>query len=208
MLSRFLPRAFNFFDLFETMSDLALQGAGCLKQIAAAGSVDENAISKMREIEHRGDETTHAIIEQLNKTFITPFDREDIHRLAKEMDDIIDMMNTIANRLRVYRISTVDETLVAFTEVIEQSVKAVKCAVKGMRTMKHAQSVCDSCVEVNRLENVGDEMRDRALGDLFNSGKDPVTLIKWKDIYQDAETILDVCEDVAHVIDTILVKQA
>jgi len=208
MFRRFLPTEFNFFDLFERMGVLAVEAAACLRKIAEDGGVDENALSRMRQIEHKADDTTHAVIEQLNKTFITPFDREDIHRLASEMDDIIDMMTTITNRLRVYQISEANPMLVSFAKLIEESVHAVLCAVRGMRERKHARSVSDFCVEVNRLENVGDEMRDSALAELFRREKDPIAVIKWKDIYQDAETVLDICEDVAHVIDTILVKQA
>jgi uncharacterized protein Yka (UPF0111/DUF47 family) len=144
----------------------------------------------------------------LNKAFITPFDREDIHALAMELDDITDMINNIVRRLRVYDITGVDQNLVAFAAVIEQSVRAVARAVGGLRHVKNVQVVFDACVEVNRLENVGDAMRDRMLAELFATAKDPIAVIKWKDIYQDAETVLDVCEDVVHVVDSIMVKQA
>jgi hypothetical protein len=150
----------------------------------------------------------HTIIEQLNKTFITPFDREDIHTLAKELDDITDMINNIVSRLRVYDITGVDKNLVEFAAVIEQSVRAVARAVGGLRHIKNVRVVFDACVEVNRLENVGDMMRDRMLAELFTTAKDPIVVLKWKDIYQDAETVLDVCEDVVHVVDSIMVKQA
>jgi uncharacterized protein Yka (UPF0111/DUF47 family) len=144
----------------------------------------------------------------LNKTFITPFDREDIYALAKQLDDVIDMINNILSRLRIYNITTVDKNLVEFTVVIEQSVRAVARAVGGLRNIKNVQVVFDACVEINRLENVGDSMRDRVLSELFANSQDPIAVIKWKDIYQDAETVLDVCEDVSHVVDAIMVKQA
>jgi predicted phosphate transport protein (TIGR00153 family) len=164
--------------------------------------------NKIQSLEHQGDEITHTIINQLNKTFITPFDREDIYNLTKELDDVIDMLNTITNRIRVYKITVVNPTLVEFSTVILDSVKAVQSAIKCMRNVKQHESIMCSCVEINRLENVGDTMRDRALGSLFDNEKDPITIIKWKEIYTDAETILDICEDVAHIIETILVKQA
>jgi uncharacterized protein Yka (UPF0111/DUF47 family) len=118
------------------------------------------------------------------------------------------MINNILNRLRVYNIVAVDRNLVEFSVVIEQSVRAVARAVGGLRHIKNSQAVFEACVEINRLENVGDTMRDRALSELFVNAKDPIMVIKWKDIYQDAETVLDVCEDVAHVVDSIMVKQA
>jgi uncharacterized protein len=185
-----------------------VEAASFFKEIAAKGEVTEDMLSKMEEIEHRGDDAAHTIIEQLNKTFITPFDREDIYALAKQIDDVIDMLNTIVSRLRIYHITGVDKNLVEFASVIELSVDAMARAVAGLRNIKNVQCVFDACVEVNRLENVGDTMRDRVLEELFANERDPITVIKWKDIYQDAETVLDVCEDVAQVVDSIMVKQA
>ena len=163
----------------------------------------------MKEIEHLGDEVSHQIMDRLNNTFITPFDREDIHDLAKEMDDIVDMLYTITKRLRVYKILSMERNLSEFARVIEMSVKGVSQAVKGLRDMKQSNDILKACIEVNNLENLGDKMRDDMLGDLFEKyAKDPVAVIKWKDIYQDAETVLDVCEDVVHVVESILVKHA
>ena len=208
MVFRLFPRSFNFFDLFEKQVSHAVEAACLLKEIVAGGSVSEDASSRMAAIEHLGDEVAHKIIDQLNKTFITPFDREDIHALASQLDDITDMVNNILNRLRVYNITAVDKNLVEFSVIIEQSVRAVARAIGGLRNHKDGQVVFEACVEVNRLENVGDAMRDHALSELFASARDPISVIKWKDIYQEAETVLDVCEDVAHVVDSIMVKQA
>ncbi len=208
MFFKFLPREFNFFDLFEKQVGCAVDAAKYFKEMTVRGVFDEEAVKKMGAVEHQGDEVAHTIIDQLNKTFVTPFDREDIYRLMKEIDDIVDMINTIISRLRVYKLSGVNKNLVEFASVIEESVNAVACAVKGMRNTKNYQAVSGSCVEVNRLENVGDSMRDQMLADLFDNEKDPIAVIKWKEIYQDAETVLDICEDVAHAVDSILVKQA
>jgi uncharacterized protein len=205
---RFLPKEFNFFDLFDKQVEYAVEAAAVLKEIAAMGVVDAAFLTRMGEIEHRGDDVTHSIIEHLNKTFITPIDREDIHKLATELDDIVDVMNTIVGRLRIYKLKWTDQSLAEFAAVIERSVRQVELAVKGLRKMKDVKTIMDSCVEVNRLENVGDAMRDRLLADLFEREKDPIAVIKWKEIYQDAETVLDVCEDVANVVESILVKQA
>jgi predicted phosphate transport protein (TIGR00153 family) len=208
MFFKFMPKGFNFFDLFERQIGFAVSAANYFKELVLEGSIDEKAIEKMEEIEHQGDEAAHTIIDHLNKTFITPFDREDIHRLAKEIDDVVDMINTIVSRLKIYKLTGKNKNLVEFACVIQESVNAVACAVKWMRDMKHSKSVSESCVEINRLENVGDAMRDKVLAELFEREKDPIAVIKWKEIYQDAETVLDICEDVAHVVDSILVKQA
>ena len=208
MLSRFFPKDFNFFKLFEEQVSCAMDAARFFKEVVSRDGVSEDTLSKMGAIEHEADEVAHTIIEQLNKTFITPIDREDIHTLTTQLDDIVDMINTIMSRMRIYGISGVNKNLVEFACVIEQSVQAVAQAIGGLRNIKNVKAVFDACVEVNRLENVGDTIRDRVLMELFESQKDPIEVIKWKDIYQDAETVLDVCEDVAHIVDSIMVKQA
>jgi predicted phosphate transport protein (TIGR00153 family) len=207
ILKFFLNRC-NFFDLLEEQVGHAVEAACFFREVTAQGRVTEEMRNRMAQIEHQGDDAAHTIIQQLNKTFLTPFDRQDVHALALEMDDITDMIHNIVSRLRVYDITGVDQNLVEFATVIEQAVRAVARAIGGLRHSRNARIVFDACVEVNRLENVGDVMRDRVLTELFATAKDPITVIKWKDIYQDAETVLDVCEDVVHVVDSIMVKQA
>ena len=208
MFSKFFPRDFNFFKLFEKQISYAVDAARFFKEVVSQGRVNEDTLSKMSAIEHQADDVAHTIIEQLNKTFITPIDREDIHALTMEIDDIVDMIDTIVNRMRIYNITGVDKNLQEFAVVIEQSVQAVARAIGGLRDIKNVKVVYDACVEVNRLENVGDTMRDEMLMELFTTVKDPIAVIKLKDIYVYAETVLDVCEDVAHVVDSIMVKQA
>jgi uncharacterized protein len=208
MFFKFLPKDFDFFTLFEKQAEYAVEAARYLKELIANGALDEKSLKKMHDIEHQGDEVAHAIIDQLNKTFITPFEREDIHALTKQLDDVIDMIYTIANRLRVYNITKANKNLVEFASVIEESVRCIASAIKGLRNTKNTKPVSESCIEINRLENVGDLMRDKAVEELFKTEKDPLMVIKLKDIYQDAETVLDICEDVAHVVGSILVKQA
>ena len=133
MVFRFFPKTFNFFDLFEKQVSHAVEAACLFKEIVAGGNITEEAMSRMASIEHQGDDVAHKIIDQLNKTFITPFDREDIHALAKQLDDITDMVNNILSRLRVYSIVGVDKNLVEFSVVIEQSVRAVARAIGGLR---------------------------------------------------------------------------
>lgn len=208
MFRRFLPKEFSFFDLFDKQANIAVEAATYFRGLTAIGDVDDAAVQKMRDIEHQGDDVAHEIIDKLDKSFITPFDREDIHALTKELDDIIDMINTIVSRMKVYKIKGIDKNLVEFSKVIEDSVLAVAIVTKGMRNKKHAAQVLKACVEINRLENVGDTMRDDVLAELFETEKDPIKVIKLKEIYQDAETVLDVCEDLAHVVSSVLLKQA
>jgi hypothetical protein len=208
MIHKFFPREINFFELFNQQIGYGVTAAQEFKALVAKGVFDQIALKKISAIEHQSDEVAHKIIEQLNKTFITPFDREDIHALAIEIDDIIDMITTITNRLVVYKINGINKNLVEFSKVIEESVIAVAAAVKGLNNMKNYPEVNKACVEVNRLENIGDAMRDKVLAELFETEKDFIAVIKWKEIYEDSETVLDICEDVAHVVGNIMVKQA
>ncbi len=208
MIFKLFPKENNFFDLLEKQVSFAIDAAVYFKELAATGNINLGTLGKMQGIEHQGDESAHRIFDQLNKTFITPFDREDIHALAKEIDDIVDMITTIVNRMQVYKLSGPNKNLAEFSIVIHQSVEQVACAVKGLRSVKNYDSIMKSCVEINSLENVGDAMRDKLLAELFEKEKDTITIIKWKEIYEDAETVLDICEDVAHIVQSILVKQA
>jgi len=209
MFFKFLPKECNFFDLFDKQVDCAVNAANYFQELMLKGGVSEESLDKMGTIEHQGDEVSHDIFERLNKTFITPFDREDIHALAKELDNVTDMLNTIVSRLWVYKLTRRDENLVKFSLVITESVNAVSRAVKGLRNMKNSKYIQEACVEINRLENVGDSMRDAMLAELFDNEKNnPILVIKLKEIYQDAETVLDICEDVTHAVGAILLKQA
>src|SRR4030042_1410173 len=182
MFLKFLPKDFDFFSLFEKQAEYAVEAASYLKEVVSDGVLDEVRLKKMHDIEHQGDEVAHTIIAQLNKTFITPFEREDIHALTKQLDDVIDMIYTIANRLRVYKITRVNKTLVEFASVIEESVRCIASAIKGLRNTKNTKPASESCIEINRLETVGDLMRDKAVEELFKTEKDPLMGIKLKDI--------------------------
>jgi uncharacterized protein len=208
MLRKFIPKDYDFFALFEQQADFCVDAAREFKRIVSQpGIIGDEAYKTIHDLEHRGDKSSHNVIDQLNKTFITPFDREDIHALTKELDNIIDMINTIVSRLKMYKISGGNKNLMEFADIIEQSVAGVSTAVKGMRVKNGANNVFRACVEVNRLENIGDNLRDKVIADLFENSRDAIEIMKWKEIYQDAETVLDVCEDVAHVVESILVKQ-
>lgn len=208
MFRKFLPQDFNFFDFFNKEVDYVVQAAKLFNEIIKKGEVDQETREKMRNIEHEGDKIAYQIIDHLNKTFITPFDREDIHALAKKLDDVNDMLNTIVSRLKIYKIKGVNDILIEFGKLIEESVNSLACATNHLNNMKNANIILNSCLNMNHLESEADKLRDKALEDLLNKERDPIEIIKWKEIYQDAETVLDICKATAHVIESILVKQA
>ncbi len=208
MFGKLFPQEFNFFEFFDKEMEHVEEASHLFKEIVNHGEVTEEFREKMRDIEHAGDKMAYAIIEHLNKTFITPFDREDIHALAKKLDDVNDMLNTITSRMKVYRITRPNKYLIEFSEIIEKSVTSLGTAVRGLRNPKNMDKVLEACKQVSKYESDGDKLRDKSLGDLVDNEKDPIEFIKWKEICQDAETVLDICKVVGHVVETILVKQA
>ena len=160
----------------------------------------------MHEKEHYGDELTHTTINTLNETFITPFDREDILELANKLDDIIDAIYLLTNRFYLYKITKPTDYSKRLANTIDQTAKALQKTLATMRSNKKMKETLIQCVEINRLENEGDVLRDEAITFLFENEKDPVMIIKQKELYELAETITDYCEHVANLVESILVK--
>lgn len=203
----FMPKEMKFFDLFDQQASNLLEGATLFNQIISAPAITRDNVDKMHSIEHRGDEVNHNIINMLNESFITPFDREDILALANNMDNIIDGIYMITNRYFIYKLFTPSEEAKKFSAVIENSVKAVQKAVISLRSNKNMKETLKQCVEINRLENLADEIRDEAISKLLNDPKaDPISVIKQKELFEAAELVTDMCEHVANVVESILVK--
>jgi uncharacterized protein len=198
----------DFTALFRKQSEAAVRAATYFVEIVSMGVYGEEAVEKMLMIEHEADDITHEIIKILNNTIFTDYDREDIFALTKSFDSVVDMIYTITNRLKVYRIREINPGLLEFSYVIKKSVEALSAAVKGLENMKDHRLIIDFCAEVNRLEHIGDTLLDNNLEKLFESNKDPFYIIKWKEIFQFAEEVLDICEDVSNVVETIIVKQS
>jgi uncharacterized protein len=205
---RLWPRNTDFSTLFSKQAEIVVSAATYLVEIVSKGTYDEEVVEKMLIIEHQADDITHKIINKLNKTLFTNYDREDIFALASEFDSVIDMIYTITNRLKVYKIREVSQDLLEFSYVIEKSVKALSAAIEGLKNINDHQIILDFCIEVNRLEHIGDILLDNNLKKLFETEKDPIRIIKWKEIFQFAEEVLDICEDVANIVETIIVKQS
>ncbi|MGD9641480.1 MAG: DUF47 domain-containing protein [Elusimicrobiales bacterium] len=206
MAISFMPKEVKFFDFLNLQTENIVKAAGCFKHAVKQGRFDEETVKQIKNFEHEGDTLSHEIVDMLNRTFITPIDREDIYALANTLDDILDMINSMSNRIKLYRLDANEEHMNLFADTIDQSAQALANAVKHMHDTKRARRVLDHCIEVNRLENVGDQIREKAISRLFETEKDPIMVIKWKEIYEVAEGTLDTCEHVAKVIEAILVK--
>jgi hypothetical protein len=206
MFGRLIPREARFFDLFEQQSQHIIQAADLLHALVHHFDDARAKAHAIKEVEHQGDQVTHEIVRKLNTTFITPIDREDIHALATRLDDVLDYIEAAAERLVVYRIKQPTSACRAFTDVITKIARATARAVRGLRTMD--PGFHDHAVEVNRLENAADELLRDSLAALFEESTDPIEIIKWKEIYETLEIVTDRCEDVANVIEGILLKTA
>ena len=208
MAFSFFPKDEGFFDILEEASENVVKGAKAFRELVSHWSLDSELIPQIREIEHEGDRMTHEVIDRLNRTFITPIDREDIHGLAKELDDVIDIIQATMDRMQLYRIETSSPILVQMVEVLLKSTEVVDKAIKSLRDMKHTRRTLDFCIEVNRLENEGDAIFKTALGELFSEKRDVLDIIRWKEVYEAAEFANDKCEDIANIIEGIIVKNA
>jgi predicted phosphate transport protein (TIGR00153 family) len=206
MAINFLPKEEKFFDFLSQQAENLTKAAAFFKAAIKDGTLDEAEVKKIHNLEHEGDTLAHEITDMLNRTFITPIDREDIYALANQLDDVLDMLNAMAGRVKLYKLNPSDEYFVQFIDLIDQAAGALASAVKYMPDMKRQRRVLDYCIEINRLENLGDSVREKAISHLFESEKDPINVIKWKEIYEVAEGTLDKCEHVAKVIEGILVK--
>ena len=205
---RFLPRDEKFYDFFESSAEKVLEGATQLEDLIRDFKEVSVKAKKIKDTEHEGDVITHNTIEMLNRTFITPLDREDIHNLISSLDDVLDYMEACAERLNLFRISKTNEEAVLLVGILVKTVKEVEQAVFKLRRLKGADSIMKNFIEINRLENEGDYVCRAAVAKLFEPGSDPLEVIKWKEIYETLENAIDRCEDVANVLEGIVLKNA
>ena len=203
-----LPREEKFFDLFELAAQSVTAAAEKLKELVETWDHPEALVAEITEIEHQGDTVTHQIYAQLHRTFVTPFDREDISHLAGAIDDINDFIQAAADAMLVYKISKPGKNARDLSEIIVTAAREVQKAVKQLKNHKEVKNMLASCVEINRLENMADRVYRTALGDLFDGKTDLVDVIKWREIYEHMESATDRCEDVADVLEGVALKQA
>ena len=208
MAFSFIPKETKFFDMFDEQVAKIKEVTLYFKDVMVKGKCSDEEIRRLRDFEHSCDSITYNIVDKLNHTFITPFDREDIHSLTSELDDVVDLIHAITTRMRLYRLTTANTDLMQFADIIAQSARALAKAINGLKDIKRPRPILDYCIEINRLENVGDQIRENSIGKLLDNETDPVSIIKWKEIFEVAEVVLDKCEDVANIVESIIVKQA
>jgi predicted phosphate transport protein (TIGR00153 family) len=205
---RFLPRDQRFFELFASVAQMNVEAAQTLKELLKA-PVDKRAylVETIKRLEHQADQVTHELVTRLNKSFITPLDREDIHMLASRLDDVLDRIDGAARRTAIFRAESAPQGALVLADVIARATEQLLVAVNVLEKGKSGV-VIKACIEVKRLEEEGDSAYAEWLGRLFDQEKDPIALIKWKEIYDTLEKTLDQAEDVANVLESIAIKHA
>lgn len=204
-LPRLTPKEEKFFDMLEASAKNVLKGAAALKDLVDDYTNVEEKVKQIKEIEREGDNLIHDIIDKLNKTFITPIDREDIHILASELDDVLDAIEGISSRLYNFKIQKPTPESISLVNIIHKAVKQIERAISDL---EHFDNLKPFCIEVNRLENEADQISQEMIGHLLDKEGDWRKAIKWKEIYGRLETAADHCENIANVIESIVVKSA
>lgn len=206
MIFGLLPKDEAFFELFKQAAHNVIEGSRLLKELMEDYTNVQEKITRIKDVEHVGDGITHDIALRLNQTFLTPFDREDIHDLASALDDILDAVEAVADRFAIYKITQPTESAVRLADILHRASVAVGRGVDHI-AMSH-EEVKEYSVQVNSLENEADRVSRDAISELFEQETNPIAVIKWKEIYETFEEGTDRCEDVANVIECIVLKQA
>lgn len=204
---KIFPKKQDFFELFEIAARNLHEGARLLKELMEDYKNAEEKTKKIFEVENEGDLITHETIKRLNKTFITPIDREDIHALICRMDDILDLIDGTADRMLVFKVKEPTKEAVALSKIIFSTTEAISKAISYLKE-KNYSYINEYCIKINQLENEGDRVYRDAVGKLFEDEKDPMMVIKWREIYKNMEDALDRCEDVANTLEGIVLKYA
>lgn len=203
---RLIPREEKYFDLFNQMASGIAECAALLKKLFEDFDRHAEYAAEIKQVEHKCDEITHDIVRRLNQTFITPIDREDIHALSSKLDDIVDDMDYVARRTILYRIEQPTPYAVQLSDVLVRLAAKIKSAVAQLD--KGYRGVLEDCVAIHDLENKGDMIHHEAVAELFAKEKDPIRLLKWKELYEKLERSIDRCEDAANVLEAIALKNA
>ncbi|MBI4559580.1 MAG: DUF47 domain-containing protein [Candidatus Hydrogenedentes bacterium] len=207
MFRMLLPKEVCFFDYFERLAVMIKEACDGFLRLAEGKTDNVTQASAIKEIEHQADDVTHACIEELNKTFITPIDRMDIHALIKRLDDVVDSVDASMSRISLYELTEIRTEAKQLAEVLMKAALEIEIALKGLRRMSNIEHLKKHMIAIHALENEGDMILKSALVRLFNEEQqNPVLIIKWKEIFERLERATDRCEDVANIIEKIVLE--
>lgn len=208
MLEKLMPRSDGFFDDFDAQADATVRGARLLYELLQDSSDMHRKVAAIKEVEHQGDDIAHRAFERLHRQFITPFDRAEIHRLLGRIDDVLDLTDATAERLLLYEVGPAPQAAKELARVLVPCCEKLQQAVRLMRHIKNPAEILAACRDIKTMESEADALGRAAIAELFKSGKDPLSIIKWKEIYDLMETATDRCEDVANVIEGVVLEHA
>jgi uncharacterized protein len=200
-----IPRGSDFYELFERAAGGVADGASLLAKLLTDFKDPETAHAEIRDLEHEGDETTHQILRELNTSFVTPFDREDIHQLASGLDDILDGVEAVADMFVLHHIKQPLPEMRQQADVLHRAAEELRQAMSDLRNLRALE---EHWVEINRLENEGDRVYRKTVAALFSGDYKAMDVLKWKDIVDQLEGAIDGCEDVANILESIVLKHA
>jgi uncharacterized protein len=203
-----IPREEQYFDLIDQAAKYLVEGAAALEAMCADYTKIEEKVSHIDGLEHACDEICHTTLDKLDKTFITPLDREDIHELILRIDDVLDMINGAASRFVLYGVKAPTPPAIRLVSIIRRQVGEVETALRCLRNPRTYGTIGVHLIEIHRLENEADDLIRQSIGDLFRHHTDPIDLVRWKGVYEELEAVTDCAEDVANVIQGITVKMA
>ncbi|MFC2069559.1 DUF47 domain-containing protein [Chloroflexota bacterium] len=204
----FMPREEKFFDLFEESTRNMVKAAQILKELMYNWEDVGGKLAEITELEHEGDKITHQIMEHVHRTFVTPFDREDIALLAHSLDDVTDFIHATADAMFIYKVDRPTQSAKELCDSIVQATAELERVMPMLRRRSQLKQVLEPCVEINRLENEADTVFRSAMGELFDNTTDIAEIIKWREIYEHMESATDRCEDVANVLEGVALKHA
>ena len=204
----FIPREEKFFDLFQESAQNMVEAARSLKEMIDTWEHVEGRVAEITELEHQGDTITHEIMARLHRTFVTPFDREDIALLAHVLDDVVDFIHAAADAMLLYKVDCPSQRAKELADIIVQATEEVEKVLPQLKKRIVLSSVLKRCVEINRLENLADRVYRSAIAELFADSTDMAHIIKWREIYEHMESATDRCEDVANVLEGVAIKHA
>jgi predicted phosphate transport protein (TIGR00153 family) len=203
-----MPREEGFFDLFEENARNMVKAARCLKELVDTWGDVEKKVNEIAELEHEGDAITHKIAAQLHRTFVTPFDREDIAQLAHTMDDVTDFIHAASDAMLLYKVDPPGRRVKELADIVLQGAIEIEKAMPQLRRRSELKRLLKRCVELNRVENMADQVYRAALAELFSDSTDIAHIIKWREIFAHMESATDRCEDVANILEGVAVKNA
>lgn len=205
MIARLMPRETTFFEAFVAQAENVHTAAQALVGVFEDYTDADKKVARIKELEHAGDAMIHGLVTRLNQTFLTPFDREDIHELASKIDDVLDLIDAAASRLIVYRVNRIRPRVIELARIIPETTGNV---VSAVRALERKNNIPKYCAEISRLEKLADRVCRTLIAQLFDEERDPVQIIKWKELIEVLEATTDKCEDVANVLEAVALKNA